>query len=58
MTKTEFVNALKEVIINNSNLEAEEDDTIMFDGVKSVDVTEGNIQVTFDNSDVVKISVV
>ena len=57
MTKTEFVNALREVIVNNSNLEADEDDTIMFNGVKSVDVTEDTVRVTFDNSEAVNITI-
>lgn len=36
MTKIEFMDALSELIVNNSDIEAEEDDLVMFDGVEDV----------------------
>lgn len=36
MTSREFKNNLIEVIKNNSNLECEEDDTVLFSGIDSI----------------------
>ena len=43
MTKKEFVEALKRVIVCNSNLEADEDDEIIFNNTKSVNVIDDDM---------------
>ena len=44
---------LKELIVNNSNLEAEEDDTVMFENVKSVIAEDDDVVIYFNNKKVV-----
>lgn len=44
---------LKELIVNNSNLEAEEDDTVMFENVKSVMAEKDEVVIYFNNRKVV-----
>ncbi len=43
MTKKEFVEALKGVIVCNSDLEADEDDEIIFNNTKSVNVIDDDM---------------
>ena len=43
MTKKEFVEALKGVIVCNSDLEADEDDEIVFNNTKSVNVIDDDM---------------
>lgn len=42
MDTEEFVSSLMDAIVNNSNLEAEGDDAVLFDRVKSVSMDGNN----------------
>ena len=47
MNTEHFVDALKELVINNSNLEAEPDDVTVFDGVVSVESNSDSVVIRF-----------
>ena len=49
MTKKEMIDALAEVIKNNSNIEADEDDSVFFLNVKNVLTDNEKIIVQFEN---------
>ena len=49
MTKKEMIDALAEVIKNNSNIEADEDDSVFFLNVKNVLADNEKIIVQFEN---------
>ena len=52
MSKTQIIEALKEVIINNSNLEADPDDIVMFTGVSSVSGSDDGVRIDFNDGHV------
>ena len=47
MNAEQIVDALKELVINNSNLEAELDDETAFDGVVSVESNADSVVIQF-----------
>lgn len=58
MGTEEFVNSLMDAIVNNSNLEAEDGDTVLFDKVKSVSMDGDNgLSVSFADGRTLVISV-
>ena len=52
MSKTQIIEALKEVIINNSNLEADPDDAVIFTGVSSVSGSDDSVRIDFNDGHV------
>lgn len=58
MDKEQIIEILQELVINNSNLEAEEDDAVMFEGVTSVTVDNNEVVIRFgDREAVIKVEV-
>jgi hypothetical protein len=58
MDTEEFVNSLMDVIVNNSNLEAEDGDTVLFNKIKSVSMDGNNgLSVSFANGRTLVVSV-
>ncbi len=58
MDTGEFVSSLMDAIVNNSNLEAEGDDTVLFDKVKSVSMDGDNgLSVSFTDGRTLVVSV-
>lgn len=54
----EFVNSLMDAIVNNSNLEAENGDTVLFDKVKSVSMDgDSGLSVSFADGRTLVVSV-
>lgn len=49
MNMEQIIDALKELIINNSNLEAESDDIVAFDNVVSVESDNKSVVIQFDD---------
>lgn len=47
MNIEDVIDGLKEVIINNSNLECEEDDTMIFTGIDHVSTDENHVYIMF-----------
>ena len=59
MNRKQFLEALKDVIINNSSLEAEPDDAIIFPDVQNVTIDDDSVMVAFsDKSLSIKIGIV
>lgn len=61
MDKLELLDVISELIINNSNIGAEEDDTILIDGLEDVMVntteTDGDVTLLFTSGKTMKITV-
>ena len=61
INKDEFLSALAECIVNNSNIGADEDDTILFDGVEevfeNVSPEESDVTVQFTDGTAIKITI-
>ena len=49
MNKSAFLESLEEAIINNSNLECEDDDMCLFEGVENVERLKEELVVTFED---------
>ena len=50
MEKMRLAEALREAIVNNSNLEADADDSVLFDNVIAVESDNDSVTVFFKNS--------
>ena len=50
MNIEDVIDGLKEVIINNSNLECEEDDTMIFTGIDHVSTDRDHVYIKFPGS--------
>ena len=61
MTKLEVLDAISEAILNNSNIEAEDDDEILFDGLEEVMLNvgkdDGDVTLLFTDGTEMKITV-
>lgn len=61
MDKLELLDIISELITNNSNIGAEEDDTVMIDGLEDVMLnmteTDGDVTLLFENGKTMKITV-
>lgn len=61
MERLELLDVIRELIVNNSNIEAEPDDEVMLDGVEGVTLnvmgTDGDVTVLFADGKTMKITV-
>ena len=61
MTKLEVLDAISEAILNNSNIEAEDDDEVLFDGLEDVMLNvgsdDGDVTLLFADGTEMKITV-
>ena len=53
MNTEQIIDTLKELVINNSNLEAELDDVVAFDNVVSVESNDNSVVIQFSDCKVV-----
>lgn len=53
MNTEQIIDILKELVINNSNLEAELDDVVAFDNVVSVESNDNSVVIQFSDCKVV-----